>query len=367
MKRLLAGRGFMSVALVLLPAAVVVAGYFLVVAPVEKTRAYCATMPDAIGLYVGSHVTVRGIPVGTVTALTPGPSSVRVDFRMAADHPPRGDVAATTLSDSLVADRDLAILFDGNAPTTWDPHRCITRTLTPKSITETLDAVSRVAGELDGKGDPAAATQIHDGVAALRAATAGTGPALNTLITELGAALRSPDAATRHLGDLIDAISALSQTLAVDWDDVKAAIGRLGPGFEFIDNSIMGLAIPIIDRVGQLLVWANSIVRPLGGPVLDGLEAAVPSLRMLAAGVGSLKEIITMIPPIVSAFGRAADPGPNEAALTYSAPKVALPPADSARVCAALNALTPGGCPDSGDHPATIGLAQLVSAAMGAR
>ncbi|WP_433561195.1 MlaD family protein [Nocardia sp. CA-151230] len=367
MKRILGSRGFMSVAGVLVLAAVATLVYVVVLAPPKTMRAYCATMPDAIGLYVGSHVTVRGIPVGTVTSLSPGEQNVRVEFEMDADHPLRGEVSAATVAESLVADRELAVLFDGNAPATWDPHRCITRTLTAKSITETLDAVSKLASDLNGSGDPAGTNKIHDGVAALRQATSGTGPALNSLITELGTALRSPDAATGHLGDLIDALSALSRTLSVNWDDVKAAIGRLGPAFDFINNTIFAQAIPIIDHIGALLVWANTLIRPYGGLLLDGLEATVPYLRMLAAHVGSIQEIITMIPPITAAFGKAADPGTGDVALAYATPKVALAQPDADRACAALNALSPGSCAGSGDHLATVGLSQLLLAAVGAR
>ncbi|MEU6561645.1 MlaD family protein [Nocardia nova] len=366
MRRVFAVRGVRTTAGVLILIAAAVVAYVVVLAPAERTESYCAIMPDTVGLYPGSHVTVRGIPVGEVTGLTPGPSGVRVEFRVTADHPLRGDVSAATVSDTLVADRNLAVLFDGNAPARWNPRQCITRTLTPKSITETLDAVSKLAGELGGA-DHAASQQVHDGIAALRDATSGTGPALDSLITDLGDALRSPDAATGHLGDLIDAISSLSKALAVNWDDVKAALGGLGPGFEFIDNSIFGLTIPIIDRVGRLLVWANSVIRPYGGLLLDGLEASVPYLRMLAAHVGSMKEIITMIPPIASAFAKAADPGRGDAALTYAAPKVALSQRDSGHICDALDALSPGSCTGSGDHLATIGLAQLVLAAVGPR
>ncbi|WP_063038598.1 MlaD family protein [Nocardia pseudovaccinii] len=367
MKRILAARGFMSVTGVLVLVAATMFAYYTALAPPKKMQAYCATMPDTIGLYVGSHVTVRGIAVGAVTALAPGDEYVRVDFEVDADHPLRGGVSAATVSDTLVADRDLAVLFDGNASAKWDPRQCITRTLTAKSITETLDAVSKLASELGGGGDPGASRQVRDGVAALREATAGTGPALNTLINELGTALRSPDAAIGHLGELIDALSSLAQTLSINWDEVEAAITRLGPGFEFINDSIFGQAIPIIDHIGTLLIWVNTIIRPYGGPVLDGLEATVPYLRMLAAHIGSLQEIITMIPPIASAFGGAADPVSGDSALVYAAPKVALAQPDADNVCAALNALSPGACAGSGDHLATVELSQLLFAVVGGR
>ncbi|MEU5758420.1 MlaD family protein [Nocardia sp. NPDC047648] len=346
--------------------AAAVAGCLVVVPSASAARSYCAIMPDTVGLYVGSHVTVRGIAVGEVTAITPGARDVRVDFDLTTAHPPRGEVSATTVSDTLVADRHLAVLFDGTATADWDPGRCITHTLTPKSVTESLDAVSKLAAALDGGGEPGASHQLRDGVAALRTATSGTGPALNRLIGDLAAALRAPDAATGHLGALIDALSALSETLRINWDEVKAAIGRLAPAFEFINDTIFGTAIPIIERVGRLLVWVNSLLRPYGGHLLDGAAAAAPVLRLLAGHSGELQQIVTAVPPIAAALGTAAAAAPGDGALVYGAPAVALPQAEAERLCAAMNALTPHSCP-AGTNLSAVRLSELIFSAIGGR
>ena len=43
---------------------------------------------------------------------------------------------------ALVADRTLSVLGDDDSPTRWNQNTCITKTFTPKSITETLALIS---------------------------------------------------------------------------------------------------------------------------------------------------------------------------------------------------------------------------------
>ncbi|MBL3153080.1 MlaD family protein, partial [Klebsiella pneumoniae] len=85
--------------------------------------------------YEGNQVTMRGIVVGSVTSVRNQGSGVRVDFEVDADHPVYADASATTVSDTVVADRELAVLASGTTTEPWDSGACITRTLTPKSLT----------------------------------------------------------------------------------------------------------------------------------------------------------------------------------------------------------------------------------------
>ena len=48
----------------------------------ERYVAYCAMMPDSVGLYVGNPVTQMGFKIGEVSAITPALRNVRVDFKV---------------------------------------------------------------------------------------------------------------------------------------------------------------------------------------------------------------------------------------------------------------------------------------------
>lgn len=96
----------------------------------------------------------------------------------------------------------------------WNQGTCITQTATPKSLTQTFTALSKVADELQGGDDPVKRDQVQHAVTAFDQATAGSGPKLNGLIRDLASAVRSPDAAIGHIGSLIDTVDELSMSVA---------------------------------------------------------------------------------------------------------------------------------------------------------
>ena len=367
LRRLFASRGFLSVSGVVLVTTAVVGGYAVATDAGRPTRAYCALMPDAIGLYPGSHVTLRGVRVGAVSALRPEGTGVRVDFRVDADHPLRGAVSAVTVSDTLVADRDLAVLTEGAGASEWDQRACVTDTLTPKSMTQTMAALEKLSGALTAGEDPAERQLLGRGLAAFDRATAGTGPSLNTLIRALGSALDSPDAAIGNIGALIDAMSELAAKLGTHWGAVEQTLTRLGETLRFVNGELLPVVVDAINRLKVILIWFNDLTRTFGGALLDGLDATVPLVRLLSANVGSLHELVDMIPPITAAFRKSADPETGLTAIDYAPPKLTVAQPEADQVCAAINALTPGGCANTGAAMADIDLTRLILGAGGAR
>ncbi|MVU77211.1 MCE family protein [Nocardia sp. ET3-3] len=366
MKRFLGSQGFVTTVGVALLVVVAVAGYLLTFDPLKKTLSYCAIMPDSIGLYPGNNVTMLGMPVGVVAAVEPENGSVRVSFTVDAAHPLRGQVTATTVSDTLVADRDLEVLGDNASSAGWPTGTCITKTFTPKSITQTLQAFADLAGQLDGGGDPAQQNRLRDAVRAFDKSTTGTGPQLNQLIKGLGAALDRPDAAIGHLSDALDAFASLAQSVSLNWGDIKVALTQANEGIGFI-NSVWGQTVKIVDSLLVILPWFNTIAHKYGRSILDGLDAAVPKLTLLSAGLDSLQQLLQMIPAVVSAFSRFVDPRSGQVKIGYAPPRVVLAPETAGRVCAAVEALLPGRCRDGGNSVAEVDLVPLVLGLAGVR
>ncbi|NMN98896.1 MlaD family protein [Antrihabitans stalactiti] len=366
MNRILASRGFMSVTGVLVAAALVLFAYVITFDPAKKMQSYCALMPDAVGLYTGNHVTMFGLTVGTVTDIAPQGETVRVDFDVDADHPLRGAVSATTVSDTLVADRNLAVLSDTDA-TDWDPNTCITRTLTPKSMTRTLNALATLADTLNGSNDPVDAGRVNDGIHAIDTAISGTGPRINELITKLGVAFNSPDAAIGHIGELIDVLSELSASVSTGWGDIKDMLLPFADVLDYVNQKVWVPGAGILDSLRQLIPMINDITTMFGEPILQVLDATVPVIHFIGANVATLREIITMIPPILGAFTRSSDPQTGKPGVTYAPPKVAIPASNADQVCATVNTLAPGRCSSAADGLATIDLLPVVLGLAGTR
>ncbi|MBJ8337263.1 MCE family protein [Antrihabitans sp. YC3-6] len=367
MERLLASRGLMSIFGVIVTGAIVVVAYFIVFDPAKRTQSYCALMPDAVGLYNGNQVTMLGVAVGTVTGIEPQGEAVRVDFDVDAVHPLRGNISATTVSDTIVANRNLAVIGDANASVDWDPNTCITHTLTPKSLTRTLNALSELADELNGSDDPAENARIANGITAFDNATAGTGPQINDLIHKLGRALSSPDAAIGHIGALVDALSSLSASVSTGWGDIKDMLTRFAVVLEQVNSEVLAPVAPIVDDLRAIIPWLNDVTTKFGGPILQVLDASVPLLHFIGANVGTIEEIIRMIPPVAGAFQRSTDPHSGKPALTYAPPSVAIAQSNANQVCSAVNVIAPGRCASSADGLADVQLVQFVLAVAGAR
>ncbi|VFA96373.1 MlaD family protein [Nocardia cyriacigeorgica] len=367
MNKLLASRGLMSVLGVAVVCAILIVGYFVIIEPPKRMRSYCANMPDAIGLYAGNHVTMRGVRVGSVTRIEPHGDMVRVEFEVEVNHSPRGQVSATTVSDTIVADRSLALLDDSEAEHEWDSGQCITRTLTPKSMSQTMNALGNLAAEItDGNGSTQR-ERLADELAALDAALSGTGPEMNDTILKLGRALNSPNAAIGHIGALIDSLRSLSDSMAGGWGDIKAMITRLAPGLEVIDRGIFERTVSIIDSLRIIVPWLNEITSMFGDQILEALNATVPLARLARANIGSVQEIIDLTPPLVQAFQRATAQEGGSPILTYAAPVAQLPPADAERVCAAIERVVPGSCKSAENELEKVSVLPLIFGTAGAR
>ncbi|MFC8047492.1 MlaD family protein [Nocardia sp. NPDC057353] len=336
--RVLGSRGFMSVAVLLTLVLVAVAGFALL-RPAPETRTYCADLPDSIGLYAGSAVTVYGVRVGEVTAIEPLATAARVRFTVRADRKLPPDVGAVTVNDTVLADRKLELVGPEPAGPGLDPATCITKALTPQSLSRTFDALAGLADELDSAGDPAGRGAVGAGLDALDAATAGTGAELNTLLSQLARALNSPRAAIDHIGALIDALTALVHRARGGWATVENVVTELPPTFDAIVTIAFPPIIQLVDDLASVLPQLNDVVRLFVTPGLRNLNALPDLPALLTAGVGSLAALIEQTPAIATGFANAVDPATGRTEIGYAPPALALPAAETAQVCAGLQAL----------------------------
>ncbi|NKY89064.1 MlaD family protein [Nocardia veterana] len=358
--KLLGSRAFMSVAGAGAVVVVAVVGYLIAFQPMKATTAYCAIMPDSVGLYPGNQVTMRGITVGKVRSIAPQGNAVKVEFDVDADHPLLADSGATTLSDSIVAARELAVVSSGRETAHWDAGRCLTKTLTPKSITETLNALAQLSAQIQGP-DPAHPDALARGLTSLNNATAGTGPQINDLVQKLSAALSAPDADIAHLAGIFDAFASVSKDVEAHWGELKTMLTRLAPVLNQATVDLLQPGAALFDGLAQVLPMLNDITTLFGDPILKALDDTVPLVKFLRANVGSLAQMISLTPVLAQAVRTVGDSG-----IGLVPPKVALPQEHADQVCAAIDALAPGRC-TAADGLVRVDMAALVFGLAGAR
>ncbi|AWG50377.1 MCE family protein [Mycobacteroides abscessus] len=373
LRRILASRGFISVAGVVLIVFIGTAG-LVVHQRLEKRIAYCAVMPDAIGLYPGNDVLVRGVKVGTVTGIQPEGIGVRVDFDVDATHPLRGKVIATTVSDTIVADRHLAV--QSSQGERWDANRCITEAVTPKSLTQMMNAVTKVAADLQASTDPAQRHAIERALAGVDRATAGTGAQFNDNLMQLAASLRAPGTTSAHIGTLIDSITRLSQSVANGWGNLREMLTGFAPILQLV-NEIWKQVVAAVESLTKILPWFNDITSNYGEPILHLLEDAVPYIHWLAQDVPALQSYARLAPAISWALRKFGKSG--RLAVNYFPPFVRLNQPDAERICSLLNAAeqprrihfhgppVEGACFDYRNGQAKVNLVPLILGMTGAQ
>lgn len=126
-----------------------------------------AQFDDAAGLYTGNSVSVLGMPVGKVTAITTTPAYVEVVFTLDKGVKVPADVQAVTVSTSILTDRHIELTppySQGNVLKDGDLIG-LGRTKSPVQFDRVLKMVDRLAAALagNGKSDGAVARLIDVG------------------------------------------------------------------------------------------------------------------------------------------------------------------------------------------------------------
>ncbi|MBY8856718.1 MlaD family protein [Nocardia sp. CA2R105] len=365
--KILGSRGLMSAAVIVV--LVLVAGVGLELTksgPGE--RSYCADMPDSIGLYKDSAVTIMGVQVGKVTSIEPDGPAARVRFTVRSDRTLPPDVGAVTVSNTLIADRNLALI--GAEPASgpgWSSGRCITKTLTPKSLSQTFDALAALSDQLDAAKDPAQRNAVGSGLDALDRATSGSGEQINSLVLQLSRALNSPDAAIGHIGKLLDDLTDLAHRAHNGWSNVQATLIPLAQTFSDINTLAFPPVIQMVAGLTDVLPQLNDVIMMFGTPALRALDSIPNLAQLISAGVGSLAEIIRMAPGIASGFAGAIDPVSGQFTIGYAPPKLALPQANTAQLCAATQTITGQRCQTAANGAVTVPSLPALLAAVSAK
>ena len=100
------------------------AGGWYVFGSTDRARTVHADFGYINGIYPGSKVTVLGVPVGRVTAVTPQGTTVRVTMTLPDDIVLPAEPEAFVVSPALISDRsvELGPAYSGTGPTLADGH-----------------------------------------------------------------------------------------------------------------------------------------------------------------------------------------------------------------------------------------------------
>lgn len=348
-----------AAAITVAAASVVVLGGSCVAQPENENRNertdYCAILPDSVGLYVGNPVTQMGYPVGEVKTITPGVLDVRVDFTVTEHRQFPGDVRAIIRSTSILADRSLELVgnYDTGAPLRSGECIPLTRSATPKSLSEVIGSATAFVNTVNPQGS----TNIGDVVHGVDQAIHDNGTGANALLTTTSAVLDNPDQAISDIGSIITNLAHLTSVIK----DIR------GPLKEIMNDAVQ--TMPYVDeaseggrRIVEGVTWVTPLVQDLevnlGQETQFTLDATGVAVRKLSEHAPRTANLLKPVPWWINTLANHLNNRPISS-LRYRPPLYRVHTPDGVATCNIMNATMPGSCANVQGQPYAVDVALL--------
>jgi phospholipid/cholesterol/gamma-HCH transport system substrate-binding protein len=267
-----------------------------------------ARFATAPGLYPGNSVDVLGMPVGSVTAVTPGPTYVTVAMQVPAGTPISARADALIMAPQVVNDRYVQLNpgYSGGPQMRDNAVIPLSRTAVPISVDEIVDNLDRLARALGPSGANAQGA-LSTFVAESAHAFGGNGAALHSTLTSLGSALNALSSKSPQLTALFDNLGNLSQVASQYTGTYQAFANNLAAVSTDLssDDSEIGATLANLQRALLALAqFTQTNSSALGNSVtsLNAFAAAV------AAKQQDLAQAFQALPVALGNISAAVDP-----------------------------------------------------------
>ncbi|MGH9172584.1 MAG: MCE family protein [Acidimicrobiales bacterium] len=292
----------------LVVAALVASGIFLVTTAGPPEMTITAEFATAPGLYVGNQVKILGMPVGSVTKITPGATYVTVEMQVPASTKIPADAQAFLMAPQIVNDRYVQLNPAYVSGPRLSDHAVIpvARTATAISLDTVIDSLDKLATALGPSGANAHGA-LSAFVDSLAHAFGSNGADLHSTLDNLGSALAALSAHSPQLTALFDNLGNLSHTASQYTSTYQAFANDLAAVSTELasDNSDIGSALANLQRaLGTLAEFVRTNSSALGKSVddLDTFASAV------AAKQQQLAQVFGNLPIALDNLGNAVDP-----------------------------------------------------------
>lgn len=227
---------------------------------------YQARFAEAGGIAIGNDVTLSGIKVGAVTAVSLDDGDALVAFTVDSKYPLGSDTAAHIRTGTLLGERLVALESAGGGTLNRTDAIPVSRTSSPYSLT---DAVGELTTNTAGT-DTAALNQSLDTLSTtLDEIAPRLGPTFDGL-TRLSRALNSRD---ERLGDLLKAAADVTGILSERSQQVNTLILNA--------NDLLSVLVERRQAIVDLLANTSAVSQQLIGLVADNEAELAPTLERL--------------------------------------------------------------------------------------
>lgn len=296
-----------------------------------------------VGLYEGSSVRVLGIPVGSVTSVTPHGGDVRVD--MSVDTPVPANAGAVVIAPSLVSDRyvQLTPAYDSGEALRSGSVIPRSRTATPVELDELYDNLDELSTSLgpNGANKKGALSGLLDTAAAN---LDGNGKNLNDTVTRLSELAHTLEgskgdmfATVRNLQSFTGMLARSDSQLREFYDRVSDVTGYLAEDSDDVANALSSL--------GGSLTKVKDFVRENRDQLTSNVDKLTGITGVLVDQRAALAEVLDVAPTGMTNFVNTYDAASASIQVRYNANELAHPLVQT--LCKLVSAGTPAQLPDA--------------------
>jgi virulence factor Mce-like protein len=240
-----------------------------------------ADFAETPGLYVGNHVDVLGIPVGTITAIRPGVDDVAVAMSVPRSLALPADVHAVLEAPDVISDRYVALtpVYRGGPRLGNGATIPLSRTAVPLSLDQilsTFDQLARALGPTGANRNGAVSRLVHQLAVQLN----GNGPDLHAAVSSLGAAFSSLTGKGSDLTSTLDNLGSLTSSLVKADGTYEAFASTASSVAQTLasDRSSLGQALTTLEQaLGQIATFVKDNASALHGSI-GNLETTIGAL-----------------------------------------------------------------------------------------
>jgi virulence factor Mce-like protein len=281
---------------VLIVAAALIAGGVLVYQATHKTTQVTAYFSEAIGVYPGSTIRVLGVPVGTVDAVQPQGTRVKVTMTVNSGVAVPADAKAVVVAASVVSDRyvQLTPAYTGGPQLADNAVIPASRTAVPVEVDQIYTSINRLSQALGPNGlnkNGALSELVKTGAANLT----GNGANLHAMITQFGALSKTLGDNSGNLFATIIYLQRFTSMLKANDGQVHAAEQQLADvsGFLANDRADLGAALHELSiALGQV----QGFIANNRGLIQSNVTKLAAITSLLAGEKASLSEALDNVP-----------------------------------------------------------------------
>lgn len=271
-------------------------------------QSLCAEFTDTVGLYQGNSVTMLGVEIGSVKKIESLGDRMRVTMNIKKSVKLPADIQAVTMSSSIVTDRHVELSKTYTGGPRFDTSKCIPldSTKTPIGISDALDAMGKLAGDLTGPTTPGKPdTLIDDTLTAADQAISGTGPQWNALLQRLSAVVGDPNQKDVVFRRLVDNLDSLTTMFVSNWPDMQQVLDNLRAGLQLIGEFSAQFAGAVDLAVEFLPVIARNVGK-YDKQVYALLDQVLPQVHAFAQQhEGDISDLLSHLPPLAAVLPQA--------------------------------------------------------------